>query len=345
MRRWVRSSRPLSKRISRFLPSDSTAVISCPTTRCDLGTGPDRAARAAVTVRPTRYGRSPAAVRKRVSPSGIGVSAWPGDAGDARHEPAVAGDEPGLEQASAGTARRRRLAVDLADDQLADPAVGDERAQGARPRRPRTAGSSAGGQGLERRPAAFEVERRDRRRPARRTRRRRAGRPPVALARRGHGSAAPYGFAGSAAARSVDARPRRRRRAGSRDGPQPVERARQRELRRPEPVDEVAAPDPPGVLHRAQDRVDGAKPPAIALGRDRLAGQRRRGARAGRALSAWQPLGRASPARRRPARPATSGRRPRADRAPSAGRGRGPAVAPRPAASSAAPGAARTCRW
>ena len=37
----------------------------------DLRDGAGPAVRAAVTVRPTRYGRSPAAVRKRVSPSGI----------------------------------------------------------------------------------------------------------------------------------------------------------------------------------------------------------------------------------------------------------------------------------
>ena len=70
MRRCVRISRPLSNRISRFLPRASTAVISRPTMRCTCGTAPGPPVRAAVTVRPTRYGRSPAAVRKSVSPSG-----------------------------------------------------------------------------------------------------------------------------------------------------------------------------------------------------------------------------------------------------------------------------------
>ena len=38
----------------------------------DLGHGPGPRVRAAVTTRPTRYGRRPAAVRASVSPSGIG---------------------------------------------------------------------------------------------------------------------------------------------------------------------------------------------------------------------------------------------------------------------------------
>ena len=40
------------------------------------------------------------------------------------------------------------------------------------------------------------------------------------------------------------------------DSSQAIERARQRELRGTQTVDEVAAPDPPGVLERAEDRVD-----------------------------------------------------------------------------------------
>ena len=56
-------------------------------------------------------------------------------------------------------------------------------------------------------------------------------------------------------------------------GAQPVDRAGQRELRGTEPVDEVAAPDATGFLHRAQDRIDGAEAAVDALGGDRLAGQ------------------------------------------------------------------------
>ena len=54
--------------------------------------------------------------------------------------------------------------------------------------------------------------------------------------------------------------------------PQPIDRARERELCGAQPVDEVAAPDPAGLLHGAQDRVDGREPAVDRLARDRLAG-------------------------------------------------------------------------
>ena len=74
MRRCVRSSSPPSKRMMRFLPIESTDSIVLPITRWTCGTGPGPCVLAAVTARPTRYGRNPAAVRKRVSPSGIHAS-------------------------------------------------------------------------------------------------------------------------------------------------------------------------------------------------------------------------------------------------------------------------------
>jgi len=57
------------------------------------------------------------------------------------------------------------------------------------------------------------------------------------------------------------------------DGPQPVDRAGEGELGGPEPVDEVAAPDPTGLLERPQDRVDAGEAAVDALGDDGLAGQ------------------------------------------------------------------------
>ena len=96
------------------------------------GRRPGPPVRAAVTVRPTRYGRRPAAVRKSVSPSGtqaLGVALR-----DAQDEAAIAGDEARLEQDRAERRDRHVLAVDLADDELADAAVGDERARGRGPR-------------------------------------------------------------------------------------------------------------------------------------------------------------------------------------------------------------------
>ena len=125
-------------------------------------------------------------------------------------------------------------------------------------------------------------------------------------------------------------------------GPQPVEGARQGELRGTEPIDEVAAPDPAGILHRAEDRVDGAEATLDALGRDGLAGQDAVALEEREALRV-EPFGRV---RRR-----DLGR----DEGPAPGRLGWPecrqaapaTVPPRPArrsASSAARAAAQTCR-
>ncbi len=211
------------------------------------------------------------------------------------------------------------LAVDLADDELADPAVGDERARGRGPRRPPRPGRRP-------RAASGASRRRARGRAPRRRRRARRTRPPRA------GAAAGRSRRGAAtAARRRTGWPDRPRPGG---GPRPTPPASagsrtarsrssapgQRELRRPEPVDEVAAPDPAGLLHRAQDRVDGREAAVDALGRDRLAGQDAVALEEGQALGV-EPLG--GPARRasglgRDERPAT-GRLGRSERRQPAG--------------------------
>src|SRR4051812_3574609 len=139
----------------RFLPAASTASTEAPTTR--LTCGPPIGARAAVTVRPTRCGARPAAVRRSVSPSGIGPRsagaiapsegrAGPGPAaagcrggaarvagtaggslaGATQDESAIAGDETGVDQAVPERRRSDRLAVDLGENQLAHAAVRHE---------------------------------------------------------------------------------------------------------------------------------------------------------------------------------------------------------------------------
>ena len=145
--------------MSRFLPSASTASISLADDAVDLrdgarAAGPRRGHRPADEVRP-QPGGGP---EERVAFGHSGASAARG----AQDEAAIAGHEAGLEQSRSRTGDvADGLAVDLADDQLADPAVGDERARAPGPRRPATAGSSAAGERLERGPAALEVERRD----------------------------------------------------------------------------------------------------------------------------------------------------------------------------------------
>src|SRR5688500_18152900 len=127
-----------------------------PTIRWTCGTAPGPWARAASTSRPTRYGRRPAAVRKSVSPSGMcGRYARLASAADG--QAAIAGAEPGGEELVAKRGFPDRQAVDLADDELAGAAGGDERAQ--RPHRGRGDGRVVGrGEGLERGAAAFEVQ-------------------------------------------------------------------------------------------------------------------------------------------------------------------------------------------
>ncbi len=55
--------------------------------------------------------------------------------------------------------------------------------------------------------------------------------------------------------------------------PEAVDGAGQRELRGPEPLDEVAAPNPPRILERAQHRVDTREPANHVLSRDRVPDQ------------------------------------------------------------------------
>jgi hypothetical protein len=59
---------------------------------------------------------------------------------------------------------------------------------------------------------------------------------------------------------------------GRGDGPHPVHRAGQGELRRAEPLDEVPAPALPGLLHGPQHRVQRAEPSRHAFGHHRAAG-------------------------------------------------------------------------
>src|SRR3954471_14059644 len=129
--------------MSRFLPAASTAVTVDPTSRS--ARGPGAGAVAAVILRPTRYRRSPAAVRASVSPSGIRRSSAHGSHARrplvgalggrlrAKREAPIAGDEPGVHERVPEPRAGERLSVDLGDDELADAAVAHEigeRAQG-----------------------------------------------------------------------------------------------------------------------------------------------------------------------------------------------------------------------
>ena len=93
--------------MNRCLPRASTEVTVAPIMRS--GRGPGGRTRAAVTVRPTRCGRRPAAVRRRVSPSGTASPAADGlsdatSAGARSPAPAGAG-APGIARSApaAGT--------------------------------------------------------------------------------------------------------------------------------------------------------------------------------------------------------------------------------------------------
>src|SRR5215510_3972542 len=107
--------------MSRFLPWASTDSIFLPMRRWTCGTAPGPLVRAAVTERPTRYGRRPVAVRRSVSPSGT-----------AQHQPAVAGQEARRDQPLAEGRLPDRHPVDLRDGQLADAVVGEEPVERAR---------------------------------------------------------------------------------------------------------------------------------------------------------------------------------------------------------------------
>src|SRR4051794_21108111 len=152
--------------MSRFLPAASTAVTVDPTSRS--ARGPGAGAVAAVILRPTRYGRSPAAVRASVSPSGI--SRRSADGPDARRpfvralrgrrakrEAPIAGDKSGVEERVPEPRAGNGLAVDLRDDELANAAVVHEigkRAQGEG----QQLGDLGGRKGLERGAASIHVE-------------------------------------------------------------------------------------------------------------------------------------------------------------------------------------------
>ena len=177
----------------------------------------------------------------------------------------------------------------------------------ARAARAATPGSSAAGSVWSVGAAALEVERRDPVDEHDVRARRALERPPVRLAapRPGQRGAVRVGRVGRG--QEVD-RTRRGDVGRFADRAQPVEGARQRELRRPEPVDEVAAPDAAGLLHRPQDRVDGGEPAVDALGGDRLAGQDAVALEEGQAQGV-EPLGRPGDGSgvRRDERPAAGG--------------------------------------
>ena len=103
-------------------------------------------------------------------------------------------------------------------------------------------------------------------------------------------------------------RPTPRSSAGSRTARSRSRAPGQRELGRPEPVDEVAAPDAAGVLHRPEDRVDGREPAVDPFGGDRLAGQDAVALEQGQAQGV-EPLGRSGDGSgvRRDERPAAGG--------------------------------------
>ena len=75
----------------------------------------------------------------------------------------------------------------------------------------------------------------------------------------GHFSIVPYGLAGSVAASTTTSGFVRR----LAERAQQIERRRQRELRRADAADEVAAPDPAGVLQRLEHVVDRAEAAGI----------------------------------------------------------------------------------
>ena len=260
-------------------------------------------------------GARPAAVRWRVSPSGIaGGGQRAGARGRGRDSRARTpprarcsrnGESPiGTPSTFVTTSSRIRPSATRPPSARA-AATGDLRIVG-------------GGQHLERAPAALEVERghpvdEDDVR-AGGALQRRGGRPRRDAAR---GCAAPYGFAGSAAASRWTARS-----AGSARGlaerPQPLDRAGEGELGRAETVDEVAAPDPAGLLQGAEHGIDRREPAVDALAGHAVAGhdplaieqRERRGV---------DPFRRRARRRRRRA---TSVRRPPADPARSGGPGR-----------------------
>ena len=254
----------------RFLPTESTASIVRPTMRCDLrdGTrtvGARRGDGPPDEVRPkTRGGPEERVAFRHVPPRRTEAR------GSRRRSPAVDAGARGERATSADVGRPSTF---LTTSSRSRPSA----TQSVERRGPRASADLrivGRGQRLERRAAALQVQDRD---PVDQDDVR--ARPPAAAAggpcspRRGQARAAPYGLAGSAAASRWTALVAPSAPAGSRTARSRSSAPGQRELRRTEAVDEVAAPDPAGVLERPQDRVDRAEPAVDPLGRDRLAGQ------------------------------------------------------------------------
>ena len=173
--------------------------------------------------------------------------------------------------------------------QLPDAPIGHQCRQRAQGRR-REPGIIGGRERLERTSAPFEVERRTSIDEDDVGARRPLERPPVGVraARPAEGRAVGVGRIGGG--QEVDPA-RRRTIAKLANRPQPVEGARQGELGGPQPVYEVAAPDPAGILECAQDRIDRREAASDALADDRLAGQDTVAVEEGQ-RQGMQPLGR-----------------------------------------------------
>ena len=177
---------------------------------------------------------------------------------------ARAGEEAGLDE------QRHRLRLRDGDTverstarRFAPPAldVGDE----SRERRPSHTGSGSRSGTSERPPRSTKSAAS----PSSSTTHAPATRAARAPERRGQGSAAPYGCAGSAAA-STSASGSSPRATGA-ELTEALDGTRERELRTAEPLDEVAAPADAERLERLQLRVDGAVPAADPLAANAVA--------------------------------------------------------------------------
>ena len=269
---------------------------------------------------------------------------------------AVGGVHGRVRRAACASAPEREAAVAVGEPGGAEP-VRDRRVAGRRRRRSASARSCGGARPSGARPARRPTRRRRRRTSAGSARR--APGTPRAL-RRPAPRTRPPAAPGDPVPRATGARRRtagrdrsppgarpcaRSPRIGSRKRPDPIDGARHRELRRAEPVDEVAAPDLAGHLQRLQHAVDAREPARHALGQHRLA---REHAVTIEQLqrSRVRDLGGARRRLRAAARRATSARRPRAVRSGGARRvaAASPRAGSRATASPSAPGAAPACR-
>ena len=202
----------------------------------------------------------------------------------------------------------------------------------ARPPARRRCTRAASGRRARRRARAVRRPARPRRRPCVRAGARRRAAP-----RSGHGSAAPYGLAGSVAARTRTVAVGRRRAPRSRSTAPGM-----RELRPAESLDEVAAAAPAGLLERLQHGIDAreaARDPLRddgAAGDDTVTHQQLLG-------GGVQPARRVGRARRNQAPASGAGGRPEARRTRRAGAGARRAARSRAGAASRA--AEPGCRW